>query len=71
MEAAERCRRAIEALSVRTSAGPVKVTASFGVAMYVERSGAAGALFDRADQALYAAKHGGRNRVVLAPDGTN
>jgi diguanylate cyclase (GGDEF)-like protein len=67
LEAAERCRKAIEALSVRTNAGPVRVTASFGVAMYLERSGAAGALFDRADQALYSAKHGGRNRVILAP----
>lgn len=67
LEAAERCRRAIEALVVRTNAGEVRVTASFGVAMYQERSGAAGALFDRADQALYSAKHGGRNRVVMAP----
>ncbi len=67
MEAAERCRKAIESLAVRTNVGSVRVTASFGVAMYQERSGAAGALFDRADQALYSAKHGGRNRVVLAP----
>lgn len=67
LEVAERCRREIEALSVRTNVGNVRVTASFGVAMYQERSGAAGALFDRADQALYSAKHGGRNRVVLAP----
>lgn len=67
VEAAERCRRAVEGLAVRTNVGIVRVTASFGVAMYQERSGAAGALFDRADQALYAAKHGGRNRVVLAP----
>jgi diguanylate cyclase (GGDEF)-like protein len=68
VEAAERCRKAIEALSVRTAAGDIRVTASFGVAMYTPRSQAAGSLFDRADQALYAAKHGGRNRVVLAPD---
>lgn len=68
LEAAERCRKGIESLAVRTGVGTVRVTASFGVAMYSTRSGAAGALFDRADQALYAAKHGGRNRVVLAPD---
>lgn len=67
LEAAERCRKAIEGLEVRTNVGSVRVTASFGVALYQERSGAAGALFDRADQALYSAKHGGRNRVVLAP----
>jgi diguanylate cyclase (GGDEF)-like protein len=70
MEATERCRAAIEALAVRTSVGTVRVTASFGVAMYAARSAAAGALFDRADQALYAAKHGGRNQVVLAPPAT-
>jgi diguanylate cyclase (GGDEF)-like protein len=68
MEAAERCRKAIEVQAVRAGSHSVRVTASFGVAMYRTRSGAAGALFDRADQALYAAKHGGRNRVVLAPD---
>lgn len=68
IEAAERCRKAIEALAVRTGVGTIRVTASFGVAMYAERSQAAGSLFDRADQALYAAKHGGRNRVVVAPD---
>ncbi|HRN54212.1 MAG TPA: sensor domain-containing diguanylate cyclase, partial [Gemmatimonadaceae bacterium] len=68
MEAAERCRKAIEALAVRTGVGDVRVTASFGVAMYGARSGGAGTLFDRADQALYGAKHGGRNRVVLASD---
>lgn len=68
VEAAERCRKAIEALSVRTGTGAVQVTASFGVAMYAQRSEGAGSLFDRADQALYAAKHGGRNQVVVAPD---
>lgn len=68
VEAAERCRRAIEALAVRTGTGTVHVTASFGVAMYAARSQGAGSLFDRADQALYAAKHGGRNQVVVAPD---
>lgn len=68
IEAAERCRKAIEALAVRTGVGTIRVTASFGVAMYAQRSQGAGSLFDRADQALYAAKHGGRNRVEVAPD---
>lgn len=67
MEVAERCRRALEAMVVRTPAGEVRVTASFGVAMYVARSNAAGRLYERADKALYAAKHGGRNRVELSP----
>ncbi|MBX3132915.1 MAG: GGDEF domain-containing protein [Gemmatimonadaceae bacterium] len=63
---AERCRQAIADMAVRTSIGVIQVTASFGVAMYTARSGGAGALFDRADQALYQAKHGGRNLVVVA-----
>ncbi len=66
LEAAERCRRAIEAMAVEHGGTRISVTASFGVAMYEPRSQGAGSLFDRADQALYAAKHGGRNRVVLA-----
>lgn len=65
---AERCRLAIANMSVRTAVGVIQVTASFGVALYQARSGGAGALFDRADQALYQAKHGGRNRIVVADD---
>lgn len=68
LEAAERCRKAIEALGVRSNVGTIRVTASFGVAMYAPRSQGAGSLFDRADQALYAAKAGGRNQVVVADD---
>ena len=60
-------RQAIEALRVRTPAGEIRVTSSFGVALYGARSGTAVSLFERADKALYAAKHGGRNRVELDP----
>lgn len=67
-EVAERCRRAIEAAVIRTPAGSVRVTASFGVAVYRARSQASDRLFERADRALYAAKHGGRNRVEVAAD---
>ncbi|MEX2181070.1 MAG: GGDEF domain-containing protein [Gemmatimonadaceae bacterium] len=71
LEVAERLRRRIEALQVRTAAGSIGVTVSFGIAMYAARSGTSSRLFDRADRALYAAKHAGRNRVELATaDGT-
>ncbi len=66
LEVAERLRRRIESLTVTTAAGPVRVTASFGVALYAARAGAGARLFERADKALYAAKHAGRNRVELA-----
>jgi two-component system cell cycle response regulator len=42
----------------------LKVTASVGVATLEQPQGSLDALFKRADQALYVAKRGGRNRVV-------
>jgi len=65
-EVAERLRKRIEALRVQTPAGEVRVTTSFGVSEYAARSGDAALVFERADQALYAAKRGGRNRVDVA-----
>jgi PleD family two-component response regulator len=56
----ERLRAAIEAI-----AEPVKITASFGVcrsSKTIEPT----ALLHHADQAMYAAKRDGRNRVVVA-----
>ncbi|MBI3347472.1 MAG: GGDEF domain-containing protein [Burkholderiales bacterium] len=62
----ERLREAIGALPFMTTAGPLTVTVSVGVARARGASEAPEALFSRADAALYAAKGAGRDRVVLA-----
>ena len=66
MVAADLSWQRIESLMVRTNSGEVHVTASFGVAEYSARSGEGDKVFERADQALYAAKRNGRNRVETA-----
>ncbi|MBK1734715.1 hypothetical protein CKO15_05315 [Halorhodospira abdelmalekii] len=62
---AERLREAIAALPVRYGGEAIAVTASIGVASYQAPS--VEALLEAADQAMYEAKRGGRNRVVCAP----
>ena len=61
----ERARRAIAATPVPVGQAPLRVTASVGVACGAE-DGWEG-LVRRADSGLYAAKEGGRNRVVTGP----
>ena len=63
----ERLRRAIDDMEILWAGQLIHITASFGVAV------ASGTLpmvdmFEKADIALYAAKHGGRNRVVFADE---
>jgi diguanylate cyclase (GGDEF)-like protein len=63
---AERVRESLAADTMRTRKGrEVRLTASFGV---VEAGGSTDAveLTRLADEALYAAKRGGKNRVVVA-----
>ena len=46
---------------------PIRLTVSVGVATRLPREADPAAAVARADQALYAAKRGGRNRVNVAP----
>ena len=60
---AERIRKAIAQETF--APGGFRITASFGLACYTDDDTPA-TLFKRADGALYEAKEGGRNRVVIA-----
>ncbi len=62
---AERVRAGIEALPA--PAGGARVTVSIGAAIYPDDGANAEALFKAADERLYEAKEGGRNRVVSRP----
>jgi diguanylate cyclase (GGDEF)-like protein len=59
---AEEFRAAIAELSIPTSQGPLRVTSSFGVAVYFDNIPAE-QLIHKADEALYCAKRSGRNCV--------
>lgn len=65
---AERLRRGVAEKPVRISAaaGEIPVTISVGVATGRTDHDTPAALLNRADEALYAAKRGGRNRVACA-----
>lgn len=65
---AEEIRTAFEERPLLRAGKIIRVTASFGVAEADPRDGIDGlsAVVNRADKALYAAKHTGRNRVTVA-----
>ncbi|NMM28952.1 MAG: diguanylate cyclase [Glaciimonas sp.] len=60
---ANRLRTLVEAASVMVDGEPIRYTVSAGVAAMDDRLGRLDNLMQRADQALYAAKARGRNRV--------
>jgi diguanylate cyclase (GGDEF)-like protein len=61
---AERIRIEISKVVVDTEKGPLSVTESIGVVVFPEDGKDRATLIERADLALYHAKHTGRNRVV-------
>ena len=67
---AEKIRQTVEATAFLTDVPSEReaLTVSIGVAAF---AGDRRQLFTDADEALYAAKDGGRNRIVVAPPSTN
>jgi len=63
---AEAAMRVADAARALIAAGPSGLTISVGVATVPDHAATAADLFRASDAALYAAKHGGRDRVVRA-----
>jgi two-component system cell cycle response regulator len=61
---ANKLREEIAAQTMTSDKGPFHVTISMGIAEYPQDTTARPELIERADQALYQCKHGGRNRVL-------
>jgi diguanylate cyclase (GGDEF)-like protein len=62
---AERVRSELEATSFHTELGTLSVTCSVGVATFPHAGSDWETLFKSTDEALYASKRGGRNRVTI------
>ncbi|HEB65818.1 MAG TPA: sensor domain-containing diguanylate cyclase [Chloroflexi bacterium] len=60
---ANRLRAIIDAQTIATDAGQISITISIGITAYLPTDETLETIFRRADQALYMAKHRGRNRV--------
>lgn len=67
MDAAHRILAQVESMHLEVQGQPVTITASLGVASRLpQESISSTTLMERADEALYAAKKAGRNRVTLS-----
>ncbi len=64
-ERAEHLRRAVEAMRVPYGGATLSLTICAGIAAYPTHGGRADEVLDQADQALYQAKNGGRNRCIV------
>jgi diguanylate cyclase (GGDEF)-like protein/PAS domain S-box-containing protein len=61
---AERIRRAVADQAIETKAGPIHVTISIGVDEFDSCCENLDTLINRADRAMYIAKHNGRNQIA-------
>jgi diguanylate cyclase (GGDEF)-like protein len=68
VQLAERIRQDMMAQQFPSKQGQFGATLSLGVATFPQDGTDTGALIEHADQALYHAKHSGRNRVVAYGD---
>jgi two-component system cell cycle response regulator len=68
LQLAERIRQEVSQQIFESAKGPFKATMSLGVAVYPHDGRSKPELIKNADTALYAAKHGGRNRAVYFAD---
>jgi diguanylate cyclase (GGDEF)-like protein len=65
---AERIRGEVQKQVFQSSKGPFNCTLSLGIAVYPDDGRDGKAIIANADQALYQAKHNGRNRAVAYPE---
>lgn len=64
---AERIRAAVEAHVFEDATHQLSVTVSVGLSTFPDHAASISGMMLAADQALYAAKHAGKNRVMVAP----
>jgi diguanylate cyclase (GGDEF)-like protein len=64
--AAERLRQMIGEAETSWRGQPIRLTVSIGAALCLEADESPSHVLERADRALYQAKHNGRNRTVVA-----
>ena len=65
---AERLQRMVRELAVMEAMPEHRLTVTIGIAGALDEATDLDALIHQADQALYAGKHGGRNRVVISQE---
>lgn len=68
MVAAEKLKQKIEKTFIQVKGADLNITVSIGIATYPEDASTKDLLVEKADRALYEAKHRGRNRIVHYED---